>query len=121
MSEWFASWGLKRYLASLINMILVVLRTVPGTYSLVIPWLEYAAAALGGAGLVHSTATSKLGGVLNATNISAVISVLLIVAKTIPQLGFLMPVLEALAAIFGTVAVSKGIAGSIAVTGATTK
>jgi hypothetical protein len=115
MLEWLSSFGLKRYLASLINVVIAVLRTVPGTYSVLIPWLEYAAAALGGVGIVHSTATKTLGGI-NATNISAVISVLLIIAKMIPQLGFLMPILEALAAIFGTVAISKGITGSISKT-----
>lgn len=106
------SLGIKRFLAAVVSTILAIVVTIPGAAP-IIPILTALAAALGVTGLAHATGAGTLNG-LNPANIASVIAFLLLVCRQIPQLAFLIPILEILAAIFGGATISNGLKAVVA-------
>lgn len=117
-SKILKSVGYKRYATAILNMLIPVLAGIPGL-SAIVPYLSYAAGGIGGLGLIHAASTQEPTipdvppkAIVNATNLSAVLAVLIAGCQSIPSAQKYLPILEALAGLFGTAAVTKGIVTS---------
>lgn len=104
------SGGWKRYIASLVTMVIPAVSAVPQLAPFA-TWLAGIAATFGAVGVAHAAASDNLQG-LAPSNIASVIGILLMLAQQVPSLNWLIPILTALAGIFGGAAVAKGVVGT---------
>ena len=99
-----SSFGLKRQLAAALLVIIVLLGTVPGMQD----WSQALiplAALLGAAGITHASLAGTVAGTPLA-GLAALLAVLLFAAKWYPPMQPYVPLLEALAALFGSAGLS---------------
>lgn len=101
------SFGLKRLITSWLNVIVEVLRVVPGS-SEYIAVIELLAGYLGITGIGHAGINGDLTKKKLATASAAVAS-LVLVSTFVPQLAPLRPVLEKLAALLGAAALATNV------------
>lgn len=95
----------KRRIASALAIISTVATKVPALIFLV-PWLNYLAAGLGLVGLVHAAQKKDVLGA-KAASLTAALKVLQeTIVQFFPFLIFLVPVIDQLAALFGTAALT---------------
>jgi len=114
------SFGLKRYITALLNVLSTIAYIVPSLNPFLI-LLQSAAGISGSAGLVHSAAAKIVEGnvaaskkattlaVLSSLNLSSIVAVLLGIAQSVPAYHTAVPVLQALAGILGVKAVTTGL------------
>lgn len=96
------SQGLKRRIAGFLATLAALAAAVPGLQGAA-PVLSQAAGAVGAVGLGHAALEKSLGTAKLGT-LSSVLSALLLVAPSIPQLAAIAPILQLLAAVFGSMA-----------------
>lgn len=96
------STGLKRRIAAAIAAALAILRLIPAAAPIVF-WLEWLAGGIGTLGVAHAARARTLG-IAQMANISAILSVLVVLARLFPQTEFLVPFLATLASLFGVAA-----------------
>lgn len=119
--DWIVeSFGLKRYITALLNVLSTVAYIVPALSPFVVI-LQTAAGVTGGVGLAHSAAIkivekkitasqkAKVIAAFNSLNLSAIVAVLLGIADQVPSLKPAVPILQALAGILGVKAVTSGL------------
>lgn len=107
MDALIAGDGSKRKLAGFLQALAELLMQVPGG-ELLLPFVQWAAALLGTAGIVHASfAGTALAKGFKLPTISSLLGILAAVASTIPQLYPYAETLRVIAGIFGAAAVTK--------------
>jgi len=104
---WLSSLGIKRYLASIIEAVLPIVRSIPGLEAYV-SILEQVAGIVGATGVAHAT-VSKNKKSLKLASITSTLSALIAVAAYIPALTPYVAALKLLTSVLGAIAVGKGI------------
>lgn len=108
LTPFLRSLGLKRLVASWLNVIVEVLRAVPGTAETVAS-IEVVAGLFGITGLGHAGVSGTVTKKKIATA-SALVSVLLAASYAIPALAPFAPILQKAAAVLGAAAVGSSLA-----------
>lgn len=111
------SIGIKRYITAIINVVSTIMYLIPmaGPITAIV---QAVGGILGGVGLTHAAIVktelskveatkSTLASILSPNNLSAIFAVLLAIAEAVPQFNVAVPVLQALAALFGITVVAK--------------
>lgn len=101
----FSSLGLKRLIASLLSVIVEVLRVIPGTAEAVSA-IEVVAGFFGITGITHAGVKGTLTKKKLATAAAAV-SALIALSHVVPGLQPLVPYLEKIAAFLGAAAIGS--------------
>ena len=102
----FKSTGLKRYIASLLTIIIPIIAGIPAL-AWTVPYLQAAAGGVGIAGLANATAVGNLKGI-NTANITSALAIILATATQIPALAPYLWIIQAVAALFGVASVAGG-------------
>lgn len=103
----FTSEGTKRKIAAVLSLALDVASMFPGTDQIVLA-VQYIAGIFGVSGLVHAGASGSLSKHALA-GLSAALATLILIARFVPKLEPLIPVLQHLAALLGAAAVGQKI------------
>lgn len=109
MLGWISSWGLKRYLSSIILAIAGVVSAIPDISFLTI-WLQDTAAVVGAAGLTQASISKNLE--VGPKELSCVFAVLIAVCNYVPALNPYVPILQAIAIALGGASAIKGTGSS---------